>query len=338
MKTNAALINHANDFLMSGGSPARMLARGLMKTGKLNTNGLRTNDVLRKDEWKLLDDVLVDVGRDRLIGVADLRAAGLVENLGGLGITLSQYEKLSDMSAADIDFAGVTDGEKDSVTFTLVSVPVPIIHKGFDLNIRRLEASRGASAVGQGIDRTQVEVCTLKVTEGIEDLLFNGTIPGTGGALTGNTILGYTTATNRNTVSGSDWGTVTNVTPNVISAIGAAESDGYYGPWNLYVATNQFGQLREFYTDGSGNNNFDRIMRLTGMGAVRPGDRLTDGTAVLVTMRRSTVDVAVGQDLTVVEWESKGGLMLHFKVISAMVGRVKDDANSGSGITTISGI
>lgn len=343
-----ALITHAAEFLSGGGSPARFLAtHGCDAVG-----ALRTNDVLRKEEWQQLDETLVGVARQRLIGVGDLISRGLSFNLGGLGVVLSQYEKLGDMSRAQVDFSGVTDGEKDSVTFTLVSVPVPIFHKDFTINVRRLEASRGPGAIGAAIDRTQIETSAQKVTEMMEEVLFNGlnqTGVGDGGASGGsvqsgagvttqNSLFGYTNESNINTQSGGTWGTVTNPTTDVINAIGQNEGDSYFGPYLLYVATTQFNKLRAFHTDGSGDQVFDRLKRIQGLEDVRPGDRLTSGTAMLITPRRDCVDLAIGQDLTVVEWESKGGLMLHFKVMSALAARVKSDAQSGSGHCKITGI
>lgn len=325
-----ALINHAQSFITSGGSPARKLAMNGMNVG-----ALRTNDVLRKDEWIQLDETLTGIARQRLIGINDLRSRGLVTNLGGLGTLISQYEQLGDMTAADVDFSGVTDGEKDSVTFTLVSVPVPIIHKDFSINIRRLEASRGPNSIGEPIDRTQVTTAAEKVTEQMEEVLFNGF---TGGALNGSSLYGYTTSTTRNTQAGSDWGTVTVPETDCINVIGQFEADKYFGPAVFYIATTQFGQLRAFHTDGSGVTALARLKTINGVDDVRPGDRLTAGTGVAVVMRRDVVDLAVGQDLTVVEWETKGGMMLNFKVMTAIAPRVKADSAGGSGICTLSGI
>jgi uncharacterized linocin/CFP29 family protein len=344
-----ALIQHAADFLRSGGSPARFLA-----TNGLNAIGaLRTNDVLRKEEWQQLDETLVGVARQRLIGISDLVSRGLSFNLGGLGVVLSQYEQLGDMTAANVDFSGVTEGEKDSVTFTLVSVPVPIFHKDFSINIRRLEASRGPNSIGAPIDRTQIETAAQKVTEQMEEVLFNGmnstvgalgTAPGgsvqTGaGNVTSNNLYGYTTHPSINTQAGSSWGTATNPQTDVINVIGVLEGARYFGgQYVLYAPTAQYNKLRNFLTDGSGDQIFDRLRRIQGIEDVRPGDRLTSGTGVMVTMRRDVVDLAIGQDLTVVEWETKGGLMLHFKVMAALAPRVKSDAAAGSGICTVTGI
>lgn len=338
-----ALITHAAEFLRSGGSPARYLAvNGVNAIG-----GLRTNDVLRKEEWQQLDETLVGVARQRLIGIGDLVTRGLSFNLGGLGVILSQYEQLGDMSDASVDFSGVTDAEKDSVTFTLVSVPVPIFHKDFSINIRRLDASRGPNSIGQAIDRTQIETAAQKVTEQMEEVLFNGmgsganggSVQSGAGSTTQNLLYGYLNESHINTTSGSTWGTVTNPQADAISAIGVLEGDRYFGgPYVVYVPTTQYNKLRNFHTDGSGDQVFDRLRRIQGIEDIRPGDRMSSGTALMVTMRRDVVDLAIGQELTVVEWESKGGLMLHFKVMAALAPRVKFDANGGSGLCTITGI
>jgi uncharacterized linocin/CFP29 family protein len=329
-ETQTALIQHAQTFLTHGGSPAK----ALMKAG-LNTNVLRTNDTLRKQEWELLDETLVGIARQRLIGINDLRAAGLVEPTGGLGIMHSQYEQLGDMSAAEVNFAGVTDGERDSVTFSLISVPVPVISKEFSIDIRRLEASRGSQSHGTPIDRTQLFVAGEKVTEMMEELLFNGF---SGGGMDGSRIYGYTTESHVNSYSGSDWGTGTNVTTDVIGMIDKLEADRYFGPYTGYVSATQFGQLRNFFTDGSGDNVTDRLKRIDGLSGLKPGDRLADGTAVLLAMRRDVVDLAVGLDLTVLEWDQRGGWMLFFKVCTALAPRVKYDAVGGSGIVKATGI
>ena len=245
----------------------------------------------------------------------------------------ASYEQLGDLTDAEVDFAAATDGEKDSATFTLVNVPVPITSKEFSINIRRQAASeRGA---GEAIDTTTMRLAAEKVTERLEETLFNGY---SGGALDGNSIYGYTTHGSVNTEAGSDWGTVTNPTTDVIDAIDELEADKMWAPWVLYVATTQFGQLRAFFTDGSGDQAFDRVKRLNGIEDIRPGDRLSAGNAVLVALRSSVVDYCVGQDLVVVEWGNKGNLVKNYKVMTAAVPRIKSDKAGNCGVCTITGI
>src|SRR4051812_42418894 len=78
-----------------GSVATKLLANGL------NINALRTNDVLRKEEWVLYDKAVIDVARTRLIGVADLLSAGLTLDLpNAFGTTVVQHEKMSDMTGA----------------------------------------------------------------------------------------------------------------------------------------------------------------------------------------------------------------------------------------------
>lgn len=306
--------------------PAAFLANGL------KTSALRTNDLLRKQEWEQLDTAVVGIARQRLNGIADLRNMGLVHQLGGLGTLISQYEQSGDMSAADIGMEPRAPGEKDSQTFTLKSVPVPIIYKEFQIGIRRLEASR---RLGETIDVTQAQTAARLVRDGLETILFNGASV----QVDGNPIYGYTTHPNRNPYSGSDWGTITNIYTDVIGMIDAAEADNMFGPYILYVAKTQFGQMRAVYTDGSGQTAMQRVKtQLPQITDVKPGDVLAAGSATLVQMTSDVVDLAVAEDIQTVQWETRGGMELNFMVLAAMAPRPKSDADGRSGVVHATGI
>lgn len=305
--------------------PARLMANGL------NMNALRTNDLLRKDEWEKLDQAVVEVARQRLNGIADLMNAGLTHDLGSLGVILSQYEQMSDMDDAERSMSGVKRGTEDSVEFTLKSVPVPITHKDFRINIRRLQASR---LLGETVDVSQARTASRLVRDSLEDMLFNGA---SALQVDGNGISGYTTHSDRGTHSGSDWGTIANIYSDVISMISVAEAANYYGPFVLYVAGTQYGEMREVYTDGSGQKALDRVLALPEISAVKPADVLTD-EAVLVQLDSDVVDLAVAEDIMTVQWDHQGGMETNFKVMAAMVPRIKSDANGNSGVVHATGI
>jgi hypothetical protein len=50
------------------------------------------------------------------------------------------------------------------------------------------------------------------------------------------------------------------------------------------------------------------------------------------------VDLALGQEIAPVEWETKGGLVTYYKILCALIPRVKSDANGRSGVAHMSGI
>lgn len=307
--------------------PAHLLANGL------NVNSLRTNSLLRKDEWELLDDRVVEIAANTLRGIADLRDAGLTVPLGGLGVLVSQYETVSDMTDASVNMAAEVDDEEDRISYNLVGVPVPIISKSFRIDIRSLASSRQHGGL---LDTTHVDTATRKVAEMLEYILFNGSTI----VQRGQTIYGYTNHPSRNSVSGgADWGTATNIIPNLTAMLGALISDNMAGPYKLYLHPDQYVQTMAL--NASTTQPIIRTMEAMpgmGPGSVQYTNYITAGQGVLVAMNRDVVDLAIGQEILPVEWDSKGGLVTRWKVLCAMVPRVKADAGGRSGLAHISGI
>lgn len=301
---------------------SQMMANGL------NVNSLRSNALLRKDEWVAYDQTVIDVARGRLNGIADLQEKGLVLQLGGLGTLVSQYEAQSDMTEAEINMAGVTPGEEGSIEFDIRSVPIPIIHKDFRVNIRRLEASR---RLGDGVDTTQAAVAARKVADMNESMLFNGA----GVTVDGNTIYGYTNHPKRNTGTLKAWDSTTNqanIYNDILDMIEDAQDAHYYGPYTVYMASNRYTPLLSIYGDGSGQTPLERIMNIPQIEAVKVSDALADNNVLLVQLTRDVVDLAVAQDITTVQWDSQGGMQVHFKVMNALAPRIKYDYNESCGI------
>ncbi len=300
---------------------AQLLANGL------NVNSLRSNALLRKEEWVELDTTVVEIARQRLVGIADLQSRGLTLPLGGLGTLVSQYEAQSDMTPAQVDMSGVTPGEEDNVTFDLRSVPIPIIHKDFRINIRRLEASR---RLGDSIDTTQAAVATRRVVDGNENMLFKGV----GVTVDGNKIYGYTTHPNRNLGDLQVWNfaNIGNIYDDILGMVAKAHAAHYYGPYILYVSSNRWPALMLVHDDGSGQTALARAKNIPGIEDIKVSDALVDDNAVLVQMTKDVVDLAVAQDITTVQWDSLGGMMVHFKVMNALAPRIKSDHDGRCGI------
>jgi len=165
----------------------------LLNSG-MNVNALRTCTTLRKDEWKAMDEAVVKHAQQRLRGVGRLMSLGLTYSVAnGLGKTILESENVSDMNDAEINMDGVTRNENDVIEYDLVGVPLPIISKAFQINIRKLNSSRDT---GESIDTTQAELSALKVADKQETILFQGASAYTFG---GYTIRGYVDDPNRNT-------------------------------------------------------------------------------------------------------------------------------------------
>lgn len=304
--------------------------------GQYGSMAVNAPALLRIDEWRDIDRAVVQAGADRLTGIADLEGMGLVHNLGSIGITVSTFEQVSDMTGAQVSMDGITEGEKDTIAYDHDNIPVPIIHKDFDVNVRRLIASR---MFGESVDVTAASVASRKVAEASEDMLFAGKAIRVGGG----TIYGYTTHPNRNTVDmGTDWDAATpeEIISDVKEMLAAARADHFYGPFDLYIPGAYEGVLDNDYLVGDSESGItvttktvrQRILELSGVRSIKVADRLTGDNVILVQLTRDVVDLAKAQGITTVNWQAYGGMQERFKVMAVQVPRIKSTYDGECGV------
>lgn len=323
--SKGVMIDNANTLATGGNTAALLLANNF------DPSVLRTNDVLQKDEWISFDNTVVEVARQRLIGVGDLMNAGLrypVPN--ALGVTRIEWENVSDMEPAEVNMSGVTEGRNDRVEYALNGVPLPIIHKDFNINIRALHASRNR---GSPLDTTQARIAAKLVSERLEQMLFNGV---SSIKMQNSTIYGYKTFPNRNTgsLTAGAWDATPvgdSIVADVLAMIQKAYDDHMYGPFILYVPLNIYTYMGNDFKANSDKSIINRVKEIAGISDVRPTENLVN-EALLVQMSSDVVDMADGLQPTTLMWESHGGMVLNFKVMAIMVPRFKADFAGQSGI------
>lgn len=238
---NRLQMNASRPFIDERGEPCMIINQG-GKPMKIRANAA----LLRYDEWKDIDRKVIGIATQRLTGVADLISRGLTHNLGGLGVSMALWQMSSDMTEADISMSGASKGDDDTVAFETKQVPVPIVHKSFTLDIRRLEASR---RMGESLDTLQASIAARVVAEKTEDMLFSGAAI----QVDGNTIYGYTTFPGRNTVQmGTPWSALPQsendqIVEEVNEMLAAARADRYYGPFVLYIPGDYEAKMDEDY-------------------------------------------------------------------------------------------
>jgi hypothetical protein len=71
---------------------------------------------------------------------------------------------------------------------------------------------------------------------------------------------------------------------------------------------------------------------------IKIADKMTAGEGVMVSMNRQTVDLARAEDFTPVEWDSMGGLAIHYRGMTVAAPRVKADMCGRCGVYHITGI
>jgi uncharacterized linocin/CFP29 family protein len=328
---NIDIISAGGGGLVGSGDVATRLMQS-----NFNVNALRTNDVLRKDEWKQYDQALVEVATKRLPLVSALVNAGLTYNINNaLGTTILEWEDVSDMEPADVSMAGVTRGAQDTLEYSLKSMPLPIIHKDFTLNIRKLEASR---TTGQPLDTAQAEVAMRLVAEATEKMVIAGHTTRVGASQ----IYGLDTVPNSSAVTMTNlWDTTTTAVEyvtDVLASIAALQADYMYGPYALLVNYTTWNRMQNDYiaTDITGQTIAQRVAGIEGIQTIIPSHDIAANNAYVFQLSRDVIDEVIGMQPTVVQWESQGGMQLHFKVMSIMIPRVRWTQTLQSGVAVIS--
>lgn len=337
-----ATISTPNQFL-NGQGASRLAANGMdinalrtwtgedgnsYQTVKVNgkEQAIRTNVVslLRKDEWISYDTRVTAVAQQRLVIAADLVAAGLSRNLGGLGAVMAEWERVDDSGPAAIDMSGTTESAEDRVGYDLDGVPVPIIHKGFRLNIRYLSRIR---QLGQPLDTANAEAAARKVATALENMLINGATI----TVQGRPIYGLNNHPSRITFNIGDLtaGTNENYVTQILTLLNRGELKGFFGPFNLYVPASHTIRLGNDFKANSALTLLQRLQAIPQINAVKVSDLITLPT--LVQLSRDTIELGIAQDITTAEWETKGPFESEFRVFGAMVPMIRTQQNERDG-------
>ena len=295
------------------------------------------NATLRRDEWKTLDDAVMNVARERLTGINDLREKGLVYNLNNaMGTTVLEWHDVGDSMEADVTMDGVTRSKGDRPKFQHNYIPIPIIHVDYEINTRALAASRN---MGNALDTTSAENAARRVAEKLEDMLFTDTNYSWGekDSRTRNTIYSYVNFPDRGKAVITAWDGSSKTGKNIVEDVLAAKQQSinnyHYGPWTLYLPTNYETVIDADYDATTpGTTIRERILKISGINEIKVADHLADDNVLLVEMKTSTVRLINGIGLQNVEWQTEGRFITKYKVLTIQVPQIRSDQNRKCGI------
>lgn len=310
-------------------------------------NGLTINGPtsLRKLEWVMFDRVVIQAARERLRAWSDLSAANSFGGFDGMSKLILEHEQMSDVGEAFVDFDGMTEDSDAEHEFQLQGLPLPLTHAGFKIGARRLAVSRNT---GTPLDTTKAEQAGRRVAESVEKTLI-GTVTGPiyGGTPVsyGTTpqVYGYTNFPNRLTYTGVTQPNGTNApTTNgdVLHMLEVLRNQNFYGPFMLYHSTDWDQYMdNDYYVSGGNNPGLtlrNRLRQIEDIVDVRRLDFLKSATnpftLLLVQMTADVARAVNGMDITTVQWQTHGGMQLHFKVMCIQVPQLRCDYYNRCGI------
>ena len=288
---------------------------------------------LRKDDWIALDEAILKIAKPRLRVFGDMRAAGLEYVIpDGMGKTVLQTERQSDINAATISMSGLVNGPSDRPQFDLLNMPLPIIHKDFQYDLRQILASRNG---GSPLDTTTAELAARRVAETVEMLTI-----GTLSAYTfgGGSIYGFTNFPSRITsVTGTapttnGW-TASTTVQDVLNMKQQAFINHHYGPFRLYCSLPWDQYMDSDYNLYQGQTLRQRLAKIEGIESVDTVDYLYDGFQLVLVQQTADVARAVsGMEITTLQWETHGGMQVNFKVMCILLPQLRADQYGNCGI------
>lgn len=315
----------------------------VVNTGQLDNEGqpvyreqkIAINATLRKDEWRRIDDQVLEAFRERLVIVDDIRAAGLVHPVGGLGVLISEWEKSSEITDAELSMDGESQVDQDRQEFGINGVPIPVIQKPFRISERVLLASRTR---GAGLDVSTGLEAARAVARTSEKLVFfgsnigNQTIDGQNYAISG-----LTNFANRALASMGDWssGTFTpeQILADILNFVRIMETqERRFGPFTVYVPGAYAWRFRQDFKALGERTLMERVMAEPAIAAVRFSDVLPAGQVLMVQLTSDVLDLAMASDVSTIQWASPSGWTNFFQVFAAWAPRLKSDFDGHSGI------
>jgi len=302
----------------------------------------QTNATLRRDEWKSLDEAVMQVARNRLVGIDDLVSNGLIYTLGNaMGTTILEWHDVSESMEAVMTMDGVTRSKGDRPKFQHNYLPIPIVHVDYEINARVLAASRN---MGNPLDTTSAEHAARKVAEFLEDMLFTDTDYGYGETddRSRNKIYSYLNFPDRNEVTlTANWDasgkTGAQIITDVLNMKQSSINAKHYGPWMLYIPTAYETELDNDYDSTTpGTTIRERILKISGIKGIKVVDRLTANNVLLVEMKSDTVRLVYGLGIQNVEWQTEGKFVNKYKVLTIQVPQIRSDQDGNCGIVHLS--
>jgi len=297
---------------------------------------LNVTATLRKDEWQLLDEAIIQVAKERLVLQADLRSRGLVFTIpNGMGTTVFQTETESDVNEAEITMDGLEDAQNDRPQININNLPLPIIHKEFSFSARQIASSR---TMGMTVDTSMAQKAARRVAEGVEKLLLGIAQTKIGATYTfgGGTVYGYSNFPSRltKTFTTPDGTNQATTIAELLAAREQLTAAMHYGPYMIYVGASWDQWLDGDYDVLNRNSGTlrERILKTEGFQGITRSDYLTGYSLFIVQMTSDVIRTVIGMDMTTVQWPEKGGLKQNFKVMTIQVPQLRADDNSNTGI------
>lgn len=305
---------------------------------------LANRGALEYEEWKELTDTVVEVRKQQLNLVSDLREAGLTRqaDIAQLVTKWQTSDHISEDAEISVEYGHRSDEE--TVSFGLDGAPLPLYQKYWRIDRRFLENSRRGPG---GPLNTRL---AAQMTRAVSNTIEYSFLQGWNRPIDGYQMYGLMNHPKRNEHTGGDWTTTSDpqdvVRDDILDMIEMLEDDEFDdGGYWLYLSRSEWQRLRALIADFGGGNPGDVNMRdrireefSEEIDRVRVTKNIPDGEAVMFQPSRDVVEVGMAEDIQPVEWESADSSTVYVKIMAAMNIQLASTAEGQMGVVHATGL
>jgi len=269
---------------------------------------MRDDAPLSASEWQQLDELVVSVARQLLVGRRFVSLTGPL----GAGTQVVPLDVIGGAEACLHDQEGCTceAGECDVVEVTgRKFLALPLIHQDFRLSWRNMEASR---QMGQPLELGPAAVASAASARAEDELILCGH-PEHG-------YEGFLNATGRKTVALGDWDEPGGAFAGVNAAIEALVGDVFLGPFAVVLSPALYAKTQRV-PEAIGRLESKLITDVAEGGLFRT-PVLSGNEGFVIALGAHNFDLAVAQDLTTA-YLGPEGMDHRFRVLESLVLRIK---------------
>jgi uncharacterized linocin/CFP29 family protein len=348
--------------LAASGAPTNFAAT--LWAHKFNVeSAFRAHTPLDTNAQKLLDQTVISEFKSRLQVTRRLLANGQVYRLQRpFAYSEVSYHIEKDTVGAKVARTPIARAEYDLTDRTEVKTPIYYTFADFQISLPELETSRNQQLP---LDTNLIRQKARDIAEAIEEAVIRGQIGSTAlPKVGGNSAAGLENAPSVNTVAlsgGLAWDnaskTVDQVLTDVKGMIAQLDTDNAFGPVDLFIPVSWMNAIR-FLRNTTTDRTAIELLEMQKRGGqpiyIAEADKLSANTAVMYLRSSLVMDVVLGDfggsqasddpsapdtnpvPITTIPWNSHGGMMFNWKLISCVIPRSKRTYGTKSGIVKLS--
>lgn len=265
---------------------------------------MRDQAPLTSEEWRRIDDTVIQVARRNLVGRRFLNIAGPI----GAGIQSIAAGTLGDHEEAQISLFGLEEKSPIGVQRRRY-VPLPLLYRDFAVSWRDLESYRRDSQP----QITAPAAIASSLVSAMEDRVILNGYDEFGQQ-------GFLNAEGRQQLALGDWNAPGGAFNAIVGAVQALVVARFGGPHTVVVPPQLLATLTRVFSN-TGVLEIDQVRNLVG-GGVYVTPSLPAHTAVVMAAGVENMELVIGQDMTVAFLETTS-MEHHFRVLETLSLQIK---------------